>query len=518
MVGPNSLKGTVKIVAAALMWVWLAPAPAHTDVRLPHVIGSHMVVQRDAELPVWGWADPGEKVTVRIAPHEKSAEADRTGKWMVRLPALTVGSPRTMTITGKNTIVLEDIMVGEVWLCSGQSNMELRLQSVKRGGTEVATAYDPQIRLFHVGRKTAASPAEDVDASWRPCTPESVTGFSAVAYFFGRELRRELNVPIGLIQSTWGGTRIEPWTPPVGFAAVESLGDVVEIIENAAPTHDAAARSAVHDVEAWLPLAKQALAEGQAVVPPPAWPKHPLDSKYEPTGIYNAMIHPLVPFAIRGVIWYQGESNVADGMAYLDKMKALITGWRTIWGQGDFPFYYVQIAPFYGPASLFEVYTGDQLPRLWEAQSDALQIPNTGMVVTNDIGDLDDIHPRNKQDVGRRLALWALAKTYGREGLVHSGPIYESMTIETSRIRVRFDHVGTGLTSRDGKPLTWFTIAGADGRFVKATAKVDGDDVVVWSDQTPQPVAVRFAWDMTAEPNLMNKQGLPAASFRTDEW
>jgi sialate O-acetylesterase len=274
----------------------------------------------------------------------------------------------------------------------------------------------------------------------------------------------------------------------------------------------------VEDTKTWLPGAEKAVAEGKSVTAPPTWPKHQLDDMGQPTGIYNAMIHPLVPFAIRGAIWYQGESNAAEGMAYCDKMKALIGGWRTVWGQGDFPFYYVQIAPLDGQAGLYKVYADDQLPRLWEAQTAAMALPNTGMAVTNDIGDLADIHPKNKQDVGKRLALWALAKTYGRAGLVCSGPLYKSMAVEGDQIRVRFDYVGGGLASRDGKPLTWFTIAGEDHKFVDAQAIIDGDTVVVRSDQVPKPVAVRFAWSMTAQPNFMNKDGLPASAFRTDRW
>jgi len=244
----------------------------------------------------------------------------------------------------------------------------------------------------------------------------------------------------------------------------------------------------------------------------PAWPKHLLEDNGQPSSIYNGMIHALVPFAIRGAIWYQGESNNPDGMLYFEKMKALIGGWRQVWNEGDFPFYYVQIAP------LDALYENDRLPRLWEAQLAALTIPNTGMVVTTDIGDLKDIHPKNKQDVGKRLALWALAKTYGRDNLVCSGPLYKSMAVEDDKIRVRFDYVGGGLASRDGRPLNWFEIAGDDRKFVKAEATIDGDSVVVRSATVSRPVAVRFGWNRAAEPNLMNKEGLPASPFRTDKW
>jgi len=260
-------------------------------------------------------------------------------------------------------------------------------------------------------------------------------------------------------------------------------------------------------------VARQALASDSREPPPPARPKHLLDSHGQPTGLYNGMVHPLVPFAIRGAIWYQGESNRGEAMMYFEKMKALINGWRTVWGRGDFPFYFVQLAPYR--------YNGDPLalPRIWEAQTATLSIPNTGMAVTVDLVDnIRDIHPKNKQDVGKRLALWALTKTYARSDLVYSGPLYKAMAVEGNKIRIRFDHIGGGLTTRDGKPPTCFQIAGADKKFIEAHAEIDGHTVVVSADQVPTPVAVRFGWHQEAQPNLSNSQGLPAAPFRTDRW
>lgn len=499
--------------------------PAWADVKLPHVISSGMVLQRDLEVPIWGWADPGEEVTVSVSDQKATATTDTSGKWMVKLRPLTTGGPYVITVAGRNTIELKDVLVGEVWLCSGQSNMEMGIRSATNGDQEIAAANFPQIRLFFQNQKVAAEPQNDVDATWRPCTPDNLgsggffnVGFSAVGYFFGRELHRELKVPVGLIQAAWGGTRIEPWIPPVGFEAFESLHPILETVRGATPAFKVAIKKALSDIEAWLPGAKQAASADQPVPPPPAWPKHLLEDSNQPTGIYNGMIHPIVPFAIRGVLWYQGESNVPDGMAYLDKMKALIGGWRKIWNQGDFPFYYVQIAPFDANKSIFRIYADEQVPRLWEAQTAALAIPNTGMAVTNDIGDLLDIHPKNKLDVAKRLLLWALAKTYGRTEIVYSGPLYKSMKIESDKIRISFDHIGGGLVSRDNKPLNWFWIAGEDRKFVEARAQVDGQQVLVWSESVPKPVAVRYAWSMAAQPNLMNKEGLPASGFRTDNW
>jgi sialate O-acetylesterase len=510
---------TIRGLTGSLAWFWLASMPALAVVRLPHLIDSNMVLQRDQPLPVWGWADPGEEVTVRIADKEGRTQCNDEGRWMVRLAPLPAGGPFEMEIIGGNNIRLTNIMVGDVWLCSGQSNMEMGIKTVRDGEREVAQANFPHIRLFHIPWKSAAEPAEDVDATWRPCSPEAVgsggwfgVGFPAAAYFFGRQIHQETGVAIGLIASCWGGTRIEPWTPRVGFDLIGGFEDIVKTIDEATPKFNAAVSRAVDDYTAWLPTARRALAEQKPVPAPPPWPRHLLEDNTQPTGIYNGMISPLVPFAIRGAIWYQGESNHPDGMSYHNKMKALIAGWRRVWGEGDFPFYFVQLAP------LNAVYPDENLPRIWEAQTASLAIPNTGMAVTVDIGDLNDIHPKNKQEVGRRLALWALAKTYGRQGTVYSGPLYKSMSVEADRIRIEFDHAGGGLASRDAKPLTWFEIAGEDKKFVKADATIDGSSLIVHASTVAKPVAVRFAWNRAAEPNLMNKEGLPASPFRTDKW
>ena len=349
------------------------------------------------------------------------------------------------------------------------------------------------MRLFQVARRTSPEPVGDIRGSWAVCSLKTARFFSAVAYFFGRHLHTELGVPVGLINASWGGTRIEPWTPPAGFAAVPTLKGVLDRVERAKASHARAL----------------AAAKATTAATKPKLPKHPLNNAGAPTALYNGMIHPIVPLAIRGAIWYQGESNCGEGMRYRDKMSALIGGWRKVWGQGDFPFYYVQLAPYtYGGNGL-------ALPGIWEAQTAALKIKNTGMAVITDLGALKDIHPKRKAEVGRRLALWALAKDYGRKDLVYSGPLMESMTVEAGAIRVTFDHVGGGLASRDGKDLTWFEIAGADGKYVKASAKIDGDAVVVSSADVSKPVSVRFGWHQTAEANLINKAGLPASPFRT---
>lgn len=423
---------------------------AQADVKLPHVFGSHMVLQRDQPVVVWGWADSGEAVTVTLDQKTAKCTADAKGKWKATLPALSAdGATHRLTVSGKNTIQLDDILVGEVWLGSGQSNMEMSLKDARGAKEAIAAAYHPQIRLFHVPKVIKDKPANDVEAAWKACTPESVPNFSAVLFYFGLKLESELKVPVGLINDSWGGSPIE----------------------------------------SWLPVGKKS------------------------SDMYNGMIAPVKPFAIRGVIWYQGETNAmfGAGLGYFNKMKALVEGWRNIWGQ-QFPFYFVQIAPFSG-------YKPGLLPPLWEAQVESLKIPGTGMAVVTDlVDDMKNIHPLNKLDVGERLARWALAKTYGKAGVAYSGPLYQAMTIEGNKIRLVFAHVNAGLKSRNQKALSEFEIAGADGKFVPAEASIDGATVVVQSKDVSSPKQVRFAWHSTPTPNLMNADGLPASPFQTDKW
>jgi sialate O-acetylesterase len=477
------------VVFALSVSLTAAARPCVGDVRLPHIFGNQMVLQRDMPVRVWGTADAGEKVTVSIGKSQSSATADAHGKWNVELPALAAGRPVEVKVSGKNTITLHDVLVGEVWVCSGQSNMQFAVQSVVNAKQEIAAATHLKIRLFTVPMLAVPKPVDDVDAYWKECTPYSVPSFSAVAYFFGRSLQEQLGVPIGLIDTSWGGTRIEPWTPPVGFRSVPAVASILTGLEKNPPAFQQPAKSKKRKKAAQGPQPQQTA-----------------------TYLYNGMIHPLLPFAVRGAIWYQGESNVGEGMLYFDKMKALILGWRSVWNESDLPFYYVQLAPYhYGNAD------PTALPKIWEAQTAALSIPDTGMAVINDVGNVKNIHPTDKEDVGKRLALWALAKNYGKQ-IVYSGPLYKSMSVDGSSIRIKFDHVGGGLAARDGKPLTWFTVAGEDRKFVDAVAKIEADTVVVSSPKVEKPLAVRFAWDQSAEPNLDNIEGLPASTFRTDRW
>lgn len=488
--------------------------------KIPAVIGDNMVLQRGMNAPIWGWAETGDEVTVTVDGQTVTTQTNAEGKWFVKLPELAPPGPYSISISnGDDIITLKNVLVGDVWICSGQSNMDMGINQVHGGKQAVETADYPNIRLLHIPMVTSGYEKDDVSSSWKVCSPETLeqggfwgAGFSAVAYFFGREIHEEIDVPVGLVHTAWGGTRIEPWTPPVGFTSVESLQDIAKAIERTSPDHRKNMAKAVTDIESWIPEAKQALESGAMVPSPPEWPKHELDNNVQPTGIYNAMIHPLVPFGIKGAIWYQGESNRGD-VLYTAKMEALITGWRKVWDQGDFPFYYVQIAPFrYGD-------NNDYTMKMWEMQSEAMAIAETGMAVTTDLVDnLNDIHPQNKEDVSKRLARWALAKTYGKNDIVYSGPIYKSMEKVDGKIRLHFDFADAELKSRDGEPLNWFTIAGEDKKFVRAQAEIDGQTVVVQSDEVKNPVAVRFGWNQEADPNLINGAGLPASPFRTDDW
>lgn len=475
--------------AAVLLLTLLLPSVAAAEVRLPSIFSDHMVLQRDMELPVWGWADAGEKVTISLGDNKVEATANDKGEFSAKLPAMkSGGEAMQLKVAGSNEVVCNDVLIGEVWIASGQSNMEWRVAQADNSAEEIEASDYPNIRFFQIPHVVSGTPNNDVKAAWQACTPGTVKSKTAVGYFFARKIHQELDVPVGIIDTNWGGTRIEPWTPPAGFAAVEGLKDIEDQIATANANYE-------RDLK------------GNPDTPP----KHALaENQQKPTALYNGMIHPIVPYAIRGALWYQGESNRGEGMQYFTKMDALITGWRQIWNQGDFPFYFVQLAPFkYGGSET-------ALPEIWEAQSYALSIPNTGMAVTVDIGNVGNIHPTNKQEVGRRLALWALANNYGQNDLVYSGPLYQEMTVEQNKIRLTFDHATGGLTTSDGKPPSHFQIAGADGKYVDAQATINGNSIIVWAEGVNEPKSVRYAWNQTAEPNVTNQAGLPASPFRTD--
>lgn len=460
---------------------------ARAELKLPAIFGNHMVLQQQMPVPVWGWAAPGAQVTVKFAGQTKSTRANADGVWVVKLEKLkATAAPQTLVVTAGETLTLTNILVGEVWLGSGQSNMEkpIGFQPGQRpcfnAETELAAANYPNLRIFKVEKTLAAKPRKDLEnfKSWQPCSSNALNAasFSAAAYYFGRTLHTNLNVPIGLIASSWGGTRIEPWTPPAGFAAVPELASLK------LPDY------------------------GTNKIPNSA-----------PTVLYNGMIAPLAGFAMRGAIWYQGEANRND-TNYHAKMAALVGGWRKVWGAGDFPFYFVQLAPFkYHKSAVNYVAETDPLPALWLQQSRAARnIKNAGMIVTTDlVDDLTDIHPRDKAPVGHRLAQLALDRTYDRE-LLSASPAFKSMKITGNKAVLKFENTYGGLASRDSQPLTWFTVAGEDGKFVPAEARIVGETVEVTAAKVAAPKVVRFAWHQLAQPNLVNKAGLPAEPFRTD--
>ena len=489
---------------------------AIADVRLPGFYGDHMVLQRQMPLRFHGWADAGEEVTVTFNGQEVMNVTNESGVWQVELAAMEANAePQTLTVSGKNTVTLNDVLVGEVWLCSGQSNMEWRVLSSSNADDEIAAANFPLIRHVKFARRASPVPLDDISSEWQVCSPETAGNFTAAGYFMARKLFQELDVPIGLVNSSWGGTRVEPWAPPTGFKQVPALSDLYQQILGRTPgtmQHRGLLEKHIAATEAWLGKARVALEAGDVVTANSAFPAAlaPLQGRQDPTSLYNGMIHALVGFPIRGAIWYQGESNHVEGMMYYEKKKALINGWRELWGQGDFPFYFVQIAPFQ---------YGDEDPTIlaefWEAQAATTQVPNTGMVVINDIATLDDIHPPNKQDVGHRLALLALKNDYGREDLVAESPEFESLTVDGPRLVVRFKHTGGGLTTRDGKPPTYFEVVGiGSGGFKPATAVINGDTVTLTSPEVAAPTAFRFAWHKLAEPNLTGGTGLPVGAVR----
>ena len=637
--------------------------PARAEVRVPAIIGDHMVLQRDAKVRLWGWADAGEALRVSIGGQALTTTADPAGRWQVQLAPMPAGGPHTLEISGKNTLRFADILFGEVWVASGQSNMEFPLSRAANAVAEIAAARFPRMRLFTVAKATSREPLDNVRGEWTECSPETVTDFSAVAYFFGREVHRALDVPVGLIHSSWGGTPAEAWTSRGALTAEASLKPMVDALDrNAADPETARAYEravaewerknvvvdtgnegfargwASPDLDAadWKPMTLPQYWErtgldidgavwfrrevavpaawagrdliltlgavddfdttyfagvqvgatgketpafwthqrsytvpgslvraGQTVVAvrvfdragdggfigpasamrldlaagggaqaislagawhyqieravpsvSPDWGSQPTgpEDQNAPTTLYNAMIAPLTPLAIRGAIWYQGESNASRAFQYRTLFPTLIRDWRRAWGIGNFPFDFVQLANFMARRDQ----PGEsEWAELREAQAMALAAPNTGMATAIDIGEANDIHPLNKREVGRRLAVVALARSYGR-AIECSGPVYRSHKVQGAKVRLSFEHAA-GLAARNGA-LQGFAVAGKDRHFVWAQGQIDGDSVLVWSDAVAKPVAARYAWADNPDANLINGAGLPALPFRTDAW
>lgn len=492
---------------------------ASAEFSLAPLFQSGAVLQRDKPVPVWGRADAGDTVKVSFAGQVKETKADPSGKWMLVLDPLETNAQggRLVASAGETAeIVCNDVLVGEVWLASGQSNMQWAISQTRQKDQQMAAEGPvPMLRLFQAPRTLSHRRLETMDARWAHATPEAAKGFSAVGYFFGRKLAEELKVPVGIIHSSWGGSRIEPWWAEEGLEGIDELAALRKSRLQRSPgfpEYDKSLLAHIGNMRAWTDDAEAALEAGRPVPDQPKAPALLALGHNQQTGTYQAMIHPLVPYALRGFLWYQGESNNGEGMLYATKMRALIQGWRKQFQAPEAPFLYVQLAPFgYGADR------AGGLPGIWKAQQAVLEIPHTGMAVINDIGNPKDIHPRNKSEVGRRLALWALADTYGQSGLVKSGPLVSDWKATHGSIAVRFEHVGGGLTTRDGKSPDSFEIAGSDDVFHPAEAKItgNGDAVILSSPEVPRPDRFRFAWSQTASPNLMNKEGLPAGAWHS---
>jgi sialate O-acetylesterase len=483
-------------------------------VQVAPVFGDHMVLQQEMPIPIWGTAEPGEKVTVKFRGKEASAEPDSKGKWLVRLPAMDATTKQegtALTVAGKKgERTFNDVLLGEVWLCSGQSNMEWTLAS-SDATDDIAGANFPQIRHSRQG------------GPWTVCTPQTAASFTGVGFYFARKVHQETGLPIGLLNNSIGGTAIEPWLAVGSEKAEPALKPILDAHAAAVASADHQTAAQFDNVEVWLKAARQAAAEKKPLPRPPALPTYP---PYPFSGLYQGYTEPLRPYAIRGMLWYQGESNGGDGDIYFFKMKALVEGLRKAWGRGEFPCYLVQLPQIGGVNNNPE--GGDGWTNIRRAQARCLTLPGFGMAVTIDVGDPGDIHPRNKKDVGERLALWALAKDYGKKDLVYSGPIFKSMKQEGDSLRLSFDHVGGGLmvAMKEGKKparedkggkLQRFAIAGADGKWSWAEARIEGDMVVVSCPKISRPVAVRYAWSQNpAGANLYNREGLPACPFATE--
>ena len=485
-------------------------ARANAEVSLPALLADHMVMQRGLPVHVWGMAAPQEPVTVTFRGETKSATADDLGRWSIYLSPGEAGGPFQLSIKATNTIVLNDILVGDVWVASGQSNMEFPMTGLVNATAEIAAAQYPRIRIFRVEHKPSDYPLENVDTkAWTACTPETVADSSAVAYFFARNLQQKLGVPIGLIESFWGGTPAESWTSLPALSADASLMPVFGARAKTATTESTTRLKLQNEEREFQRAVEQAQADGKTA-PSRQW--HPDFAAWSPAALYNGMIAPLTPFAIRGVIWYQGEANSGPERAslYARLFQTMIRDWRNAWGEGDFPFLFVQIASWN---------TTDEAlwPDVRDAQRRALVLENTGMAVTIDIGDPVDIHPKDKQDVGLRLALAARAIAYG-EKIEWSGPLYRQLTQEEHALRVWFEHAnGLAAKGTEGTSLTGFEIAGADGKYVAAEARIEGTSVVVSNSEVPTPVSVRYGWAANPNCNLINREDLPASPFRAPE-
>ncbi len=500
------------------------------DVHLSNLFSDGAVLQHGMDVPIWGTADAGETIAVSLNGKQAKTTADNSGRWILRLPALKAGGPFDLTVSGKNTVVVHNVAVGEVWIASGQSNMEYPLETFSpidpvygpKAKAEIAVANDPLLRMFTVTKKISPDGTIDKipgpDGAWKAATPLDAGKFSAVAYYYASELRRKLNVPVGIIHTSWGGTPAEAWTSRTALEANASLKPVFATWDKKLADFPGEQKKyAEQTLREWQQAVGKAKTEGK---PAPAKPRAPdgPSSPRRPATIFNAMVNPLIPYGIKGVIWYQGESNSGNSSTYKTLFSAMIKDWRSRWSQGEFPFFFVQLANFQAVQKqpVESGWAGFAFIR--EAQLMTLGLTNTGMASAIDLADPEnpeDVHPHNKREVGRRLSLIALAKVYNEKVASYSGPIYSGFKIAGNKARLSFDHADGGLMAKNGD-VKGFAIAGKDGKFVWADAKIEGNEVVVSSQQVAEPTAIRYDWAMNPIGNLYNKEGLPASPFRTD--
>ena len=510
----SGLNLAVWAAGVAVLFHFIPPA-AQADVKLPSLISDHMVLQADLSTHVWGWATPGEVVKVTINGQPRQALTDANHRWKVTLDPMPPGGPYVMTVQGNNRIDVQDVLVGEVWLCSGQSNMEMPVLDALNGSKEAAQANNPFIRLFTVAQTAAPEEQEDVPGRWVVATPSEVENFTAAGYYFGRRLAKDLNRPVGLIEAAWGGSLVESWMALRSLRMDPEFESILDRFKRAEALMPDFMVRHEEQMKAWEKAAKQA-EDTNEDIPREPWVPRSLRVKRLASYLFNGMINPLTNYRIRGVLWYQGESNAVRGEQYRKLLLTLIGDWRQRWGESQLPFIVVQIANYLPQRR------DPNSPSAWAELREsqfvvAKHMPNVGLVVTIDIGDEVRIHPLNKQDVGYRAALWARSQVYGDKELVHSGPEYRSMRRVGQRIELSFRHTGSGLVSSEEK-LLGFAVAGDDQVFHWAHAEIQGDKVIVWTEDVTDPVAVRYAWANNPNATLYNHEGLPASPFRTDDW
>lgn len=509
------------ITTSAVLALGTLSALAHTG--LPNIFGSNMVLQQQQSNKVWGWGDADTTITVSIAGQSKKAKVSKDGKWHVMLDPMEVGGPHQLNIKGHDTIKFDNVMIGEVWICSGQSNMQWPISRSNDADLTTMTAHYPNIRFISVPQVGTDEPQANFKGEWSTCTPETTTEFSAVGYYFGRQLHQSLGVPVGLIDNAWGGSACEAW---INRKVIEQDERFKELMKHwkgveAKFKSGEAEKAYAKQLKAWEKKAAEAKKNGKPAPRKPRMNNGAMKGNQRPANIYNGVLHPTIGYGIKGAIWYQGESNASRAYQYRDLFPLMIKNWRDEFALGDFPFYWVQLADFRAEK---DAPADSDWAELREAQTMTMsKLPNTGEAVIIDIGEANDIHPTNKRDVGNRLARWALAKDYGFDQLAYHSPIYKSMEVKGDHILVTFDHTGKGLDTVDVNDLLGFTIAGKDKEFRHAKAQILGKgsertQIKVWSDQVKKPVSVRYAWADNPICNVRNYDGLPLTPFRTDDW